>query len=80
MCLVVTMSAGGRSAVSESMKGTVVFRLFVCTILTSAVLSIWPGDVPAVHAQTAADPTFLKVAPLKYNRRTLANGLTFLSI
>lgn len=48
-------------------------------VLASAVLGASLGVLPPARAQQPA-PAFLKVAPLKYRQRTLANGLTVLSI
>src|ERR1017187_6508164 len=62
------------------MKARVMSGLFVRAVLTSAVLAVSPGVLSPTRAQTAPAPALLKTAPLKYRQRTLANGLTVLSI
>ena len=62
------------------MKARVMSGLFVRAVLTSAVLAVSPGVLSPTRAQTAPAPALLKIAPLKYRQRTLANGLTVLSI
>jgi zinc protease len=57
-------------------KTTVLSRLLARAVLTAVVLV-----VPLIAlAQSASTPAVLKIAPLKYRQRTLANGLTVLSI
>ena len=56
-----------------TMKARVMSGLFVRTVLTSAVLAVSSGILSPA-------PALLKTAPLKYRQRTLANGLTVLSI
>lgn len=55
-------------------------RLFVRAVLTIAVLGIPPGALSLAQPQTALTTPSLKIAPLKYRQRALANGLTVLSI
>ena len=62
------------------MKTRIVFRWFVRAVFTVAVLGILPGDWSPAAAQTGPAAATLQVAPLKYRQRTLANGLTVLSI
>src|SRR5260221_1474128 len=63
-----------------NMKTTILSRLFVRAVLASAVLGISPGVLPPARGETAHDPAWLKITPLKYRQRTLANGLKILSI
>jgi zinc protease len=53
---------------------------FVRVVLTSAVLGVSLSVLHPGRAQTGAVPTSLKIAPLKYRQRALANGLTVLSV
>jgi zinc protease len=62
------------------MKKTIVSRLFVRVVLIAAVIGVSPGVFPAGKAQTAPATALLRIAPLKYRQRILANGLTVLSI
>jgi zinc protease len=62
------------------MKAKIVFHLFVRAVLTATVMGILPGGLSFAAVQAAPAEASLKVAPLKYRQRTLANGLTFLSI
>ena len=62
------------------MKVRILSGLFVRAVLTSAVLALSPGVLSPIRALTAPAPALLKIAPLKYRQRTLANGLTVLSI
>ena len=63
-----------------TMNARVMSGLFVRAVLTSVVLAVSPGVLSPTRAQTAPAPALLKTAPLKYRQRTLANGLTVLSI
>ena len=56
------------------MKTTILSRLCVRALLISAVLAVFAS----APGQTA--PAVLKIAPLKFHQRTLANGLAVLSI
>ncbi|MGO8697914.1 MAG: M16 family metallopeptidase [Limisphaerales bacterium] len=58
------------------MKITILSHLFVRAVSLCAVLAV----LPPARGQTASPPALLKIAPLKYRQRTLANGLTVLSI
>jgi len=62
------------------MNARILSGLFVRAVLTSAVLAIGPGVLSPIGAQTAPAPALLRIAPLKYRQRILANGLTVLSI
>lgn len=62
------------------MKPKILIRWFVRAVSTAAVLGILPGSLSLGAAQPAAASVSSTVAPLKYRQRTLANGLTFLSI
>ena len=74
------LGAESHSAVSESMKAKIVFHWFVRAVLTATVMGILPGALSSAAGQAAPVEASVKVAPLKYRQRTLANGLTFLSI
>ncbi len=76
----IKLSGESHSAASETMKTTSVFRRFVRAVFTVAVLGILPGSLSLAALQTDPAAASLKVAPLKYRQRTLANGLTVLSI
>jgi zinc protease len=60
----------------KRVKKTILSRLLIRVVLTSAVL----GVLHSARAQTAPGSSPLEIAPLKYRERTLANGLTVLSI
>src|SRR5882724_9352621 len=62
------------------MKTTIMSRLFVCVVLTSAILVVSPVVLTPTRGETTHDPVSFKIAPLKYRQRTLANGLKVLSI
>ncbi len=62
------------------MKTKTVFRRLVGVVFTGAVLGILFGGLSPAAVQTDPAAASLDVAPLKYRQRTLANGLTFLSI
>src|SRR5580704_10398982 len=62
------------------MKTKISFRNFFRAILTGAALSLAAGVLSPARAQTAPAPAPVKIAPLKYRQRTLANGLKVLSI
>src|SRR5258706_9567597 len=62
------------------MKTTIMSRWFVYAALTSTMLGVSPGVLPVARGQTTHDPVSLKITPLKYRQRTLANGLKVLSI
>src|SRR5882724_3740494 len=62
------------------MKTTIMSRLFVCVVLTSAILVVSPVVLTPTRGETTHDPVSFKIAPLKYRQRTLANGLNVLSI
>jgi zinc protease len=62
------------------MTTTTLSRLLVRAVSTSTVLGIFLGVWALARAQTTPAPDLLKIAPLKYRQRTLANGLTVLSI
>src|SRR5580700_803141 len=49
-------------------------------VLAGAALAFSLGALPVARAQYTPVPAVLKIAPLKYRERTLANGLTVLSI
>src|ERR1022692_2681218 len=63
-----------------SRRITLLSRLFVRAVLTIAVLGIPLGALSLAQPQTALTTPSLKIAPLKYRQRALANGLTVLSI
>ncbi len=62
------------------MKAANFSGLFVRAVWAGAVLGVLQGVWPPVRAQTDLAPASLKIAPLKYRQRALANGLTVLSI
>jgi len=62
------------------MKSSNLSRLFIIAFLISAVLGILPSALSAARAQTTFAPALVKITPLNYRQRTLANGLTVLSI
>ena len=64
------------TAVSKPVSAKILKRLVVLTVLTCAVLSVLFSG----RAQGAPVSAELKIAPLKYRQRALANGLTVLSI
>jgi len=61
------------------MKAEPLFRWVVRAVLISAVFGV-ARVMPPAHGQTEPSPASLKIAPLKYRQRTLANGLAVFSI